>query len=96
MAEGTSAHPIVFTSNQSVGQRNYGDWGGVVICGKAFTNAVGGTAQVEGGLRSLYGGGANPNQHDNSGIITYTRIEFGGIAFSPNNEVNGLNVMRCR
>ena len=28
MAQGTQARPVVFTSNQPKGQRNYGDWGG--------------------------------------------------------------------
>ena len=30
-ANGTAAEPIVFTSNEPVGSRTYGDWGGVVI-----------------------------------------------------------------
>ncbi|PQJ09453.1 hypothetical protein CJD36_019625 [Flavipsychrobacter stenotrophus] len=87
MAMGTLMHPIVFTSNQAPGNRSYGDWGGVIVCGQAPVNWTAGQAQVEGGPRSFYGG-VNPN--DNSGVMTYCRIEFGGIAFSPNNEVNGL------
>lgn len=87
MAMGTAMHPIVFTSNQPAGSRTYGDWGGVIICGKSPVNWTAGQAQVEGGPRSFYGG-TDPN--DNSGTMTYCRIEFGGIAFSPNNEVNGL------
>ncbi len=38
MAVGTSASPIVFTSDKPKGQRSYGDWGGVVICGNGLTN----------------------------------------------------------
>ncbi len=87
MAMGTAMHPIVFTSNQPAGARSYGDWGGVILCGNAPVNWTVGQAQVEGGPRSFYGG-TNPT--DNSGTMTYCRIEFGGIAFSPNNEVNGL------
>jgi hypothetical protein len=86
-AVGTPSQPIVFTSNQPAGQRSYGDWGGVILCGKAPNNWNGGQAQVEGGPRSLYGGN---NPHDNSGAMSYCRIEFPGIAFSPNNEINGL------
>ncbi len=86
IAVGTATAPIVFTSNQPVGQRTYGDWGGVIICGKAPTNWTS-EPTVEGGPRSKYGG---TDAHDNSGTMQYVRIEFPGIAFSPNNEVNGL------
>lgn len=99
-AIGTPSKPIVFTSNQPKGSRNYGDWGGIIICGNAPTNwqaakdangntLPAGIAQVEGGPRSLYGGN-DPN--DNSGTLAYVRIEFSGIAFSPNNEVNALTL----
>lgn len=89
IAQGTVDRPIVFTSNQAAGNRTYGDWGGIIICGKAPNNWNGGVSQVEGGPRSLYGG---TDPHDNSGILSFVRIEFGGIAFSPNNEVNGLTL----
>lgn len=89
MAAGTLSNPIVFTSNQAAGNRSYGDWGGLIICGNAPTNWAAGQGQLEGGPRSLYGG---TNEDDNSGVLTYVRIEFGGIAFSPNNEVNGLTL----
>ncbi len=97
IAQGTVTQPIVFTSNQPAGSRSYGDWGGVILCGKAYCNWYTsptnyGVHQVEGGPRSLYGGGATPNAHDNSGVLSYVRIEFGGVAFSPNNEVNGLSL----
>lgn len=88
-ANGTKNHPVVFTSAQPIGQRTYGDWGGLVLCGNAPTNWTAGQAQVEGGPRSFYGG---TDPHDNSGKLTYVRIEFPGIALSPNNEVNGLTL----
>jgi len=87
MAQGTQAKPIVFTSNQPKGQRNYGDWGGVVICGKAKTNLPGGEGKIEGGPRSFYGG---TNDNDNSGTMTYCRLEFCGIEYGTDNEINGL------
>ncbi len=87
IAIGTPSQPIVFTSNLDQGERNYGDWGGIILCGNAPTNWTAGQAQVEGGPRSFYGGN---DPHDNSGTMQYVRIEFGGIAFSPNNEVNSL------
>ncbi len=86
-AMGTRNHPVVFTSNQPAGARSYGDWGGVILCGNAPVNWTSGQGQVEGGPRSFYGG---TNPADNSGEMHFCRIEFGGVAFSPNNEVNGL------
>jgi hypothetical protein len=91
MAVGTVDKPIVFTSNQPKGSRNYGDWGGVILAGNAPVNSLTGTTRpvVEGGPTTQYGG---TNAADNSGTLQYVRIEFGGVAFSPNNEVNGLTL----
>jgi hypothetical protein len=88
-AIGTAAKPIVFTSNQPKGQRTYGDWGGVVICGKAKINNSAGEATIEGGLRSKYGG---TDDNDNSGTLKYVRIEFPGIPFVQDQEINGLTM----
>ncbi len=88
-ANGTPNAPVVFTSNQNVGQRDYGDWGGIVICGKANINTTGGSAKIEGGPRSEYGGN---DDNDNSGSITYCRIEFAGIEYQTDNEINGLTM----
>lgn len=87
LAEGTKEKPIVFTSDQLPGQRNYGDWGGIILCGKAKLNS--GEAQVEGGPRSLYGG---QDDTDNSGVLKYVRIEFGGVEFDTDKEINGLTM----
>lgn len=100
IADGTPEQPIVFTSQKAAGQRSYGDWGGLIICGKASVNApanagngtVAGEAIIEGGVGSIYGGGANPDDDDSSGIIRYVRIEYGGIPFQPNSEINGLTM----
>ena len=99
-AEGTAEQPIVMTSQKAPGQRSYGDWGGLIICGRAAVNSpanagngtAAGEAIVEGGVGSIYGGGTMPNDNDNSGIIRYLRIEFGGIPFQPNSEINGLTM----
>ncbi|MFN3300916.1 MAG: hypothetical protein ACK41Z_12065, partial [Sediminibacterium sp.] len=37
-ANGTVTQPIVFTSQKAVGQRSYGDWGGLIVCGRASVN----------------------------------------------------------
>jgi hypothetical protein len=92
MAEGTIAQPIVFTSNQPAGTRDYGDWGGVILCGRANNNQPGGEALIEGGPDAYYGGGSSENDADNSGILRYVRIEFPGIALQPNQEINGLTL----
>ncbi|TXK44636.1 T9SS C-terminal target domain-containing protein [Pontibacter qinzhouensis] len=88
MADGTVDKPIVFTSNQPVNRRAAGDWGGIIILGKAPVN-LGSSAVIEGGVQREYGG-TDPN--DNSGVLRYVRIEFPGIAFQPNNEINGLTL----
>jgi hypothetical protein len=88
IADGTVDKPIVFTSNKEKGMRNVGDWGGVWICGSAPTNA-GTNVPAEADLGVFFGGN-NPN--DNSGILRYVRIEFGGIALQPNKEINGLTL----
>ena len=90
MAEGTAAAPIVFTSNQAPGSRAPGDWGGVVILGRAPVNFPGGTGNVEGFGTAIPFGGTNAA--DNSGSLKYLRIEFAGIALAPGNEINGLTL----
>ncbi len=87
MAEGTAAKPIVFTSEKAAGQRAAGDWGGIILCGKAPINPTGGEAEIEGGVGSKYGGTV---ANDNSGTLKYVRIEFAGYAFAPDKEINGL------
>jgi len=89
-AVGTSSNPIVFTSNVAAGSRDYGDWGGIILCGKAQINIPGDTALIEGGPTAYYGGGANPDNADSSGVLKYVRIEFPGIPLQPNQEINGL------
>ncbi len=91
-AVGTPSRPIIFTSQQPAGQRGAGDWGGIIIAGKARINVPGGTAVIEGGTGTIYGGGDNPDDNDNSGRMSYVRIEFPGIAFLPDNEINGLTL----
>lgn len=90
IANGTATQPIVFTSNQPANSRSRGDWGGLVLAGRAPINATG-APTVEGGIGTTYGGNL-PN--DNSGILRYVRIEFPGIPLSTaaNSEINGLSL----
>lgn len=96
IANGTRKLPIVFTSSALPGQRARGDWGGIVICGKARTNHPGGQAAIEGGIAESTPGGrgwfGGQNDDDSSGSLQYVRIEFAGIAVAPNNELNSLTM----
>ena len=85
-AIGTAAAPVVFTSDQPIGRRGRGDWGGIIINGRAPVNFGSGEAAGEGDT-GVYGG-TNPN--DNSGTLQYVRVEFSGVEFSPDNELNGI------
>ncbi|MCC8132130.1 MAG: Ig-like domain-containing protein [Tannerellaceae bacterium] len=87
IAERTKEKPIVFTSEKAKGERSFGDWGGLILCGKAPINASDGEAQIEGGPTSFYGGN---DPDDSSGIVKYVRIEFAGYPFQPDKEINGL------
>ena len=94
-AVGTASSPIVFTSDKAAGQRAAGDWGGIILLGKGKYNQTNGLNNVEGlaaNTLTEYGGGSNPDENDNSGILKYVRIEYAGFVFSPNNEINGLTM----
>ena len=86
IAIGTREQPIVFTSDQAPGQRSRGDWGGIIINGRAPINIPGGEGEGEADT-GVYGGD-DPN--DNSGSLRYVRVEFAGTEFSPDNELNGI------
>jgi hypothetical protein len=88
IAEGTAAKPIVFTSGKAVGERTPGDWGGIVILGRAKTNRTS-EPTIEGGIGRAFGG---TNDFDNSGVLKYVRIEYAGIAAMPNSEINALTL----
>ena len=45
--------------------------------------------QIEGGPRSKHGGS---DDNDNSGILSYVRIEFAGYPFQTDQEINGLTL----
>lgn len=85
IAQGTASAPIVFTSEEAKGSRKPGDWGGVILCGKAKNNQT--EMQIEGGPRTKHGGS---DDADNSGVLSYVRIEFAGYPFEKDKEINGL------
>lgn len=103
IAQGTADQPIVFTSSSPNPQS--GDWGGIVICGKASVNSsfngTNGLFQVEGGIDNAFGDGLagsgdlvapTPDDDDNSGTMSYVRIEYAGYAFQPDKEINSLTL----
>jgi hypothetical protein len=94
-AQGTATEPIVFTSLIDPGSRQAGNWGGLVLLGKAPINVQGGVDNIEGYPESAdtqYGG--EDAGHD-CGTLKYARIEFAGFRLGGNNELNGLTLGGC-
>ena len=82
-ANGTAGSPVLFTSEAQTA----GSWGGLVICGKAPVNTGNsGTSEIG---NSTYGGSEIT---DNSGSLSFVRIEFAGADFVPNKKFNGLSL----
>jgi hypothetical protein len=97
VAVGTSTHPVVFTSDRPVGERGRGDWGGLIILGQANNNLPGKEGLAEGLENQFWGGGAplignDDIIADDSGRLSYVRVEFGGTEISPDNEVNAISL----
>lgn len=96
-AGGTATCPVIFTSQtDTTGSTPApGDWGGVVLLGRAPINVPGGTAQIEGitsapvGVTSTYGGNISS---DTSGFMRFVRIQFAGALVSQDNELNSLTL----
>lgn len=86
---GTTSNPVVMTSGLAT--KKAGDWGGLVICGKAPINRVtGGTSTASSEVADLTYGGTIAN--DNSGSIRYLRIEYAGAAYNSEKEFNGVSL----
>jgi hypothetical protein len=112
IAQGTKALPIIFTTNNDMVAdtadmpdiaSSRGNWGGIVVQGRAFTAAIGDTSAVEGiptftspapftARKTQYGGGSTPDCHDNSGVFSYISIRYAGSIFGSNVEVNGISL----
>ncbi|TYR36262.1 hypothetical protein FXV77_10130 [Sphingobacterium phlebotomi] len=95
IAEGTANAPIVFTSPNAT-NRQAGDFGGVVILGRARINQP--IAQRIEGIPQpddtdvTYGSTNDTYNTESSGILKYVRIEFAGFELSEANEINGLTL----
>lgn len=86
-AEGTVDAPILFTSGTATPAP--GDWGGIIINGYATVNKAGTPGgSVDSEIAGFPYGGDNDN--DNSGILKYVIVEFGGAKIDPETEHNGF------
>ncbi len=95
-ANGTAAAPIIFTFEGDKGNTPAtlrGQWGGLIILGKAKLNSAPGITAIEGiptnEVRGLYGGTVD---NDNSGTLKYVSIRHGGTNIGADNEINGLTL----
>lgn len=90
-AVGTRDSVIIITSDEAPGSQNVGAGGGLVINGRARINnansCAGDSVGAEGGAVGFYGG---DDDHDNSGILKYVRIEYAGREITTNNELNSF------
>jgi hypothetical protein len=85
-ANGTASAPIIMTSNSSAPKA--GDWGGLILLGKAPINSVAsGTSTSE--IGSLPYGGTNAA--DDSGTIRYVRVQYSGGKADGQSENNGFS-----
>jgi len=89
IAEGTASQPIVFTSEAAPGDMARGDWGGLVLMGRAIANCAdcvgGASCTSEGGAVGLFCG---DDDCDNSGSLRYVRVEYAGVNIATDNELN--------
>lgn len=90
IAQGTAQNMIVFTTEDAPSKGEPGSWGGIIINGKAPINNgdQDGKATPEVSGPGIYYGGHNPS--DNSGILEYIRLEYGGNQITADKEHNGF------
>ncbi len=104
IANGTRSRPIIMTSALPFGERNRGDWGGLIILGRAPVNTGANTAGKDNQAGEFYIEGLPANEdskfggndpdHD-CGVLRYVRVEYAGSTFAPNNEANSITWGGC-
>jgi hypothetical protein len=110
-AAGTQSRPIIMTSAQPFGQRKRGDWGGMLVLGKAPINVAAntqggicptggcqnaaGTFYIEGLVANDDGLYGGSDANHSCGTMRYMRIEYAGSILSPNNETNSFTWAGC-
>lgn len=82
-ANGTSGSPVLLSASSTTS----GSWGGLVICGKAPIN-TGSSGTSELG-NATYGGTVSA---DNSGSLSFVRIENTGAVYTGTTKFNGLSL----
>jgi len=104
-ANGSKSRPIIMTSSRPFGERSRGDWGGLVLLGRAPVNVAAnadpnrpntdGEFSIEGlpATEDTRYGGNNPDH--NCGLLRYVRVEYAGAILSPNNELNSFTWGGC-
>lgn len=87
-ANGTADDMIVFTSDQGA-ESGPGDWGGIIINGKAPINGCDAApcTAIGEGETGVYGG-SEPG--DSSGTLRYVRVEWAGTKLTAESEFNGI------
>ena len=97
-ANGTATRPIIFTAEADDVSDPFdlppdvrGLWGGLIILGTARLNSTPGQTAIEGipttEKRGLYGGN---DDDDNSGVLRYVSVRYGGTDIGAGNEINGV------
>ena len=93
VAKGTADNPIVFTSER----KEVASWGGIILAGEASNNVPGGLGEIEGLDQAVqYGAdiasGESFNDADNSGRLSYVRIEYSGYSIADGSELQALTL----
>ena len=94
VANGTAAEPVVFTSSRNAGEREAGDWGGLILVGNGIINRAAPVILEGTGTNAAtnpavdYAGGNN--NADNSGSLRFVRVEFAGYATAQDAELNSF------
>lgn len=92
--QGTPTQPVAFTSAQRVGERERGDWGGLVLLGNAPVNER--EPHVEGIPSTDPRGDFGGDDPDGScGVLKYVRVEFAGYEVAANVGLNGVTPGGC-
>ena len=99
IAEGTADAPIIFGSAQgmhlSEGERmdyprKRGDWGGLFLNGYAPVNKCADLNNCNAAGEADTGFYGGNDEFDDSGILTYVRVEFGGDEINDDKQYNGI------
>ena len=95
IANGTASDPVVFTSDQAPNSRAVGDWGGVIMLGKADNNGSSATLTVDRACGTFTAGAVSgiTTDSDDSGSLSYVQIHYAGGFVSGDEYPSGLLLM---